>query len=797
MAKPKLDIQQLMLDKGEKIILFAGLGVMGLLLLLGIMVIADAPDAAAEAQKQIQLAQQKEAAMFSGAVTEDIKLPPWAERRGLAEPVRLKDHLVSIPYFDPIASFDNKRMNPEVLTVIEMQADAIRAKLRAYDYLPPTEKGGKGQIGVLIARKDQKDNNKKAQDAWKNFRSKQGSRPKSGQGGGPGNLVGPGGPGGPGGLPLGPGGPGDLGGSGGPGGFPMGPGGPGGPGGFPMGPGGPGRLGGGGMMPPGGQGYPGMDGPGYGGMGFDLTARRMEVQYIDEDKELSADQIPAETIFPVRMVVVNATLPYRAQLDAFHKALRIPKEQGLGNDYPQYLGFRVQRKVLTLDGKVFSDWKPLDYKRSYADVIHIRKIEDAPDDNLAYAITPINGYGQELVLPLPALIDTSYPPITRLPKLKEMIDRQAELAKGAQPQVNSFANRRRSEGIFQPTYSSGQANQPGAGLMNPGGFPMGSGGPGAGPGMQLPGVRPPAGGFRDDGPGFPGSGGPNQMQSNFVDPDYALVRFIDTDVQPGRKYMYRIQMVMQNPNWNRGDKNDPINSMVSIPEDANIKELVSPWSEVMTEQDAVAFDEEQFIYALDRAPERLKDKLEEAWVQIHRWYEQIPLSERIKEPVGDWVIGEVKAQRGQPLGGKKYVELPLWSSEFNMFLIRIPSKDAPVRGRPAKITPEGVEIDLFLPYLVADLDGGKRSFKTSKNSNAVDESATEILLFSPRDGTLRVLNSAIDREKPEREARERQWKAWIAKVKENRPNERPSGPANPFAQPAGPGAGPGGNIRGS
>jgi hypothetical protein len=99
---------------------------------------------------------------------------------------------------------------------------------------------------------------------------------------------------------------------------------------------------------------------------------------------------------------------------------------------------------------------------------------------------------------------------------------------------------------------------PGGGFPGGRGFargPEGGGPPGMyGPGM-MPGGRSPMGpGGPEGGPGaYRGVSGPGQaaMQHNSLPKgvDYYLLRFLDFSVEPGKKYKYRVKLVLQDPNY--------------------------------------------------------------------------------------------------------------------------------------------------------------------------------------------------------------------------------------------------------
>src|SRR5262245_18994345 len=97
---------------------------------------------------------------------------------------------------------------------------------------------------------------------------------------------------------------------------------PGGPGG-PCGPGGPGGPGG----PRGGFGS--MNPYGAMGGGYDQGSQRIEkaIEYIpleELDKAIEKGKVPATTVIPLRMVLINAEVPYKRQLEEIKRALRIP-----------------------------------------------------------------------------------------------------------------------------------------------------------------------------------------------------------------------------------------------------------------------------------------------------------------------------------------------------------------------------------------------------------------------------------------------------------------------------------------
>lgn len=90
------------------------------------------------------------------------------------------------------------------------------------------------------------------------------------------------------------------------------------------------------------------------------------------------------------------------------------------------------------------------------------------------------------------------------------------------------------------------------------------GGPRGGmPGGAMPGMMPGgAGGMGSPGMGGPGMGGPGMggmgmAGVQYEAPKYKLIRFFDYDVEPGKKYQYRIQVLIEDPNRPREEGFEP------------------------------------------------------------------------------------------------------------------------------------------------------------------------------------------------------------------------------------------------
>jgi hypothetical protein len=86
---------------------------------------------------------------------------------------------------------------------------------------------------------------------------------------------------------------------------------------------------------------------------------------------------PAEQALPLRMAIVNASFPYKAQMEEFRNKLKLgsfaevlndatasPEDQNVGVNAFRFLGMNVERRKKTADGK-WEEWKPLDIRGNY------------------------------------------------------------------------------------------------------------------------------------------------------------------------------------------------------------------------------------------------------------------------------------------------------------------------------------------------------------------------------------------------------------------------------------------------
>jgi hypothetical protein len=292
-----------------------------------------------------------------------------------------------------------------------------------------------------------------------------------------------------------------------------------------------------------------------------------------------------ERIERASWAVVVAKVPIREQLKRYQDAFTTARGGYVSTrDFPQYKGFMVQRAEI-VRGKDL-EWKAVPLYDAQRQSVTANK--PVPFGAVAVSQKTIQALfeaaakswaGQTpdvvdqrftdpiLTLPLPPLVgrdwgaDATHPDIPLLantPALEEEVpleqQKKQETPAGTD-EKDTFAAA--PEGSQQPAPGG-----PGFGGPRPfgmqggfrGGFGEGPGGPGPGPGGFGAGRRtfgegPEGGGRPGGGGGFTSMpGGTRDHLPKGV--DYLLLRFFDFSVEPGKKYKYRVKLVMADPNSN-------------------------------------------------------------------------------------------------------------------------------------------------------------------------------------------------------------------------------------------------------
>jgi hypothetical protein len=723
----KMNFKNLLLEKGERLGIYAAAGLMVLLIVFAAYSAMDAksPDKTVE---DFTKATEKIDRDIKNPNPEGPVLPKWAEEKYRVELVDGRAYPTVYPWFDPIAQPDNKRQNPRVLPVAEFQVDFFAPKVLAIDLRDD------GTVGVLTFRSNRSQQAPNL-DQWRQqFQGKQLKNIPKGKSTAPQQNPGAGfGPPGAGFGPPGAAPPGSFG-------YP-------GAGSFPPGTA-MGDEGGNRMFPPGGM-------PGMGGYGaqFDTNAQRGEVLYVslDDEKAFQGKNL-ALSIYPRRMLVIQAAFPYKEQLEEIRRALKLNSiAEVFQTDAatPLFKGVDLERRMILPNGKPM-EWQSLDYLQNYAPV-YKRVVAEHPDpEDLNYVKMH---YAHKLWMPYPEALQTTYPDV-RLKAITETIQKQREASK---PPVQAKAdNRLKGEGdIFAPIGAQNTGNNLFGNMEEAG---MGAGG------MNLPGWLRGGKGQKMT------TGDENVAATGQQDAiDYVLVRVFDADknMRPGFKYQYRMRVKMENPNFKKKD-------LMSRPSDADKEVLEGEWAEMQT---TVSVPPENYLYVTEPSGDKKGPQVKEgqALLQVQRWVPQVQF-DRNREPFGDWFVADVPVNRGTYVTGKQLVTIPLWSSERFGFVMR---ELPPEKFAKSKEPRRGVLMDLSSrDLLVVDIEGGKysRFFAKPGTKPVDDEAAYEVLLLNENDGTLQVRNSATDKEDTARKEREERWKKWVEEVEKNTKNVQPGTP---------------------
>ncbi len=769
MAKP--NIQDILLKKGDKIALGVGAALVGGLTLWGVANFATA-DSPASLVKQFA---GKETALKSQVAAEGTdapELPAWVMKGADKVPIDTAQFALAGTPFEAVDKPDSLRNNPKVLWITDAQFDFVRFPMRAYDIR--TQEDGTTMLGFKVAApkgvvdKAQLDKNLKDLDSRGRLKLPPIQRTVP-----PGLLGLLGRPGVPGGVPGMPGGSA-----------------PGMPGGVPA-------------MP---SSQPGMAGGmtgGPGDTGGSLNAPRDDqtVAYMTAADGLKKGLTPAETIYPLRALVVTAAFPVKKQIEEIRQALRAKSNDEAvtlssvnGSPGPVFAGFEVDRRTMVA-GSAWSDWVPYDHKAENLRNIYSRAVETVPDGGLlSYFVPPAE---QEMVYPLPAYADGlgEYRKITMAAIVKEM----AELTKLNAPKLTESELALKISGKGTTASPFVPINPTGVGTGT-----SGSSMPGVGPGGTTPGMVRPGFPSNTPTPGGPGNptGGTLVNQPNPYDEiiDHNLLRFIDSDIQVGVSYQYRVKVKMKNPNFGKA-------SLVSKPDDAKRETLEGPWLEI---PEVFTAPTDYFLYAHDsaeyadastklidangkEAPFRKFLEVDEvkdgrrAVVEIQRWMPSVRLENSKVEPIGTWVVAKVPVGPGEFIGKRQFLELPLWSGGLGNYVLRELAGGLRIFGiKDPKHQPKGWPMAFRSPSILIDFDGGKVRPRIN-DRDVADDADSELLILQP-DGKLLVRNSGADTVNRDRKERDAVWTEWVARVKERRDvavpaTGAPGTPAGGFTRP--------------
>lgn len=269
---------------------------------------------------------------------------------------------------------------------------------------------------------------------------------------------------------------------------------------------------------------------------------------------------------------VVAKVPIREQLKLYQDAFEKARGYDENRDFPHYLGYVVERAEVLPDQPL--DWKrvPL-YDGQRQSVTAGKPIAQVVNSD---SVTALSNAAQQfwagmapevvdphftdpiLTLPLPPLVgrdwgaDATHPDIPVLgpntPSFEEEVKAAPEQAPAQPAKTGEDEGFGSSTQLQQGPGGPGFAMPARPGMVPGGGFrPPGREGPG-GPGFAPGGV----GRFRGGPEGRPSfvapGGGPGQRTGLAKGLDFLLLRFFDYTVEPGKKYKYRVKLVLADPN---------------------------------------------------------------------------------------------------------------------------------------------------------------------------------------------------------------------------------------------------------
>jgi hypothetical protein len=281
---------------------------------------------------------------------------------------------------------------------------------------------------------------------------------------------------------------------------------------------------------------------GYGALAVRSTGRDASIADVVQQNSTDLRSIPPEMSPRGRnetalggkyesrfFVAITGLVPYKKQFDLYAEAFKGAAEYNPERDVPNYLGLEIERAEVQPDGSL-SDWQPLDTPT----VLQREPTtwDGQPDEQAdrRYLLPVLN-------MPLPPLVmrDVSQwsrhstVPVAQLDESEPAVEDRDRAEngpeEGGQLTWHEMANGRQTEsrrGMTRTNESASEESDP----MD-----------GAEPALKV---------------------------------DNGMLRYFDFTVQPGKKYTYRVQAVLDDPN-NPGDGNVPVPSDASCESDVLVR----------------------------------------------------------------------------------------------------------------------------------------------------------------------------------------------------------------------------------
>jgi hypothetical protein len=273
---------------------------------------------------------------------------------------------------------------------------------------------------------------------------------------------------------------------------------------------------------------------------------------------------------------------------------------------------------------------------------------------------------------------------------------------------------------------------------------------------------PPAPGFPGGVP-QPGTVGQGSEASASL-PEKVLVRFFDADVEPGKTYVYAMQVRVKNPNYKEFDK-------VAYRKLAEEEFLFSGWTftsptTVPPEWDFYVVDQLVMDHQKRSRVENLEKGLPppgpgQVSVQIHKWMKNVVDENGNLRDLGDWeVLERLRLYRGDPVSRSHAPGVvPIWNMDKDSFQVeKLHVKKN--KGGLDYSPPKGP------PPVVVDFTGGHEvAYAVPGKSSIRDDAAVELLLLGS-DGKLFLRSARMDSDPstPRGALRWRIYNQWVERV---------------------------------
>ncbi|MEO8493815.1 MAG: hypothetical protein ABI614_02005 [Planctomycetota bacterium] len=250
--------------------------------------------------------------------------------------------------------------------------------------------------------------------------------------------------------------------------------------------------------------------------------------------------------YPV--VSVKALVPYQQQWDEFERVFADARDYVPSRDIPRYLSFRAERAEVPSDPSIPLKWELHTTTNHQLSMI----------PKFAFA-----GYPGEIADPkylLQGVLTMPVPPVmmrdlrglalhSKVPMEEEVKAKTVERATPAVTDIDDLRGAPDLEALPPPGARLPGAGGSGAGMY--GGMP-GPGGEGMyGGGMEMSGQG--GGGMYGGGMG----GGMGGQLVRGPQSEFLMVRFFDLFAQPGKQYVYRIQVWLEDPNHPQNPQSQP------------------------------------------------------------------------------------------------------------------------------------------------------------------------------------------------------------------------------------------------